>query len=211
MAKGTESYLEPEHSLRTLQERGFDFKLLCAGVHVAAETANIVVSRSIVLIQDLDGKLGRNRNVLDPPYFIPYGRQGIYLYGRPSENILDVFGGRLVWFRTYTNLMWVSRFAMKYGSQLPTTSIFGRPEAPINCIWRSTYSAPICLLANARALDTAPCAPVLALLRRSCILLNIDILLFGSLLENIPERRGNLCGGLVVSDMNNGAQGRTYI
>lgn len=89
MAKRTESYLEPEHSLRALQERGFDFKLLCAGVHIAVETANIIVSRAIVLIQDLDGKLRRNRNVLDTPYFIPDRRQGIYLYGRPSENILD--------------------------------------------------------------------------------------------------------------------------
>ena len=82
-------YLEPECSPRALQERRLDLKLLCSSTHVAVETSDVIISRAIVLIQDLDVELRRDRYVLDIPEFVPYGCKGIHLYGRSRQNISD--------------------------------------------------------------------------------------------------------------------------
>lgn len=49
----------------------------------------MIIRRAIVLIQDLDVELRRDRHVLDIPEFVPYGRKGIHLYSRPRQNISD--------------------------------------------------------------------------------------------------------------------------
>ena len=49
----------------------------------------MIISRAVVLIQDFDVELRRDRYILDIPEFVPYGREGIHLYGRPRQNISD--------------------------------------------------------------------------------------------------------------------------
>jgi hypothetical protein len=50
-----------------------DFLFLGTRLDVRRELADVIVFRSIVLVQDLNSELGVTWYVLDPPEFVPYG------------------------------------------------------------------------------------------------------------------------------------------
>jgi len=62
-----------------------DFLFFGTGLYVRRELSDIIVLRSIVLVQHLNLELGVTRDVLDPPEFVPYGLQCVGLNGRTVE------------------------------------------------------------------------------------------------------------------------------
>ena len=70
------------------------------------------------------------RYVFHVPHFIPDGIQGVDLDARSAYFPSAAPGYRST--NTHTNEIRSSILATKYGSAEPTTSIFGRPVAPIN-------------------------------------------------------------------------------
>ena len=64
-----------------------NFLLLGTGLHVCRELADIVVLRSVVLVQHLDPEFGVTRHILDLPEFVPYGLQCVCLDGRTAARV----------------------------------------------------------------------------------------------------------------------------
>lgn len=65
--------LEPECAFIPLENRAFDFLLLGTGVYVRRELSNVIVARSIVLVQHLNPKLRISRHVPNLPQLVPNG------------------------------------------------------------------------------------------------------------------------------------------
>lgn len=79
---GGSTDLEPKCAFISLKNVTFDFLLFGTGLHVRFELANVIVLRSIVLVQHLNPEFRVTRDVLDLPKFVPYGLQCVGLDGR---------------------------------------------------------------------------------------------------------------------------------
>lgn len=84
------SHLEPERAFTSLEYVTLDFLLLCAGLHIRCELADVIVFRSVVLVQHLNPELRVARDVLDLPEFVPYGLQCVCLDGRAAGWVEEI-------------------------------------------------------------------------------------------------------------------------
>lgn len=70
---GEASYLEPESTFAFLENTTEDLFLFGTGFNVRRKPADIIVFRSVVLVQYLNLELCVTGHVLDPPELVPYG------------------------------------------------------------------------------------------------------------------------------------------
>jgi len=72
-----------------------DFLLLGARLYVRRELADVIVFRSVVLIEYSNSELRVTRHVLDFPEFVPHGLQRVCLDGRAVSRAKEIMSGRL--------------------------------------------------------------------------------------------------------------------
>ena len=88
-------YLEPEYTSTSFENVTVYFLLLGAGMYVRRELADIIVFRSVVLIQHLNPELRVTRHVLNFPEFVPHGLQCVCLNGRATSRAEETMSGQL--------------------------------------------------------------------------------------------------------------------
>lgn len=90
-------YLEPEYASISFEKLTVDFLLLGAGLYVRREPADVIVFRSVILIQHLNLELRVTRHVLDFPEFVPHGLQCVCLDARAASRVEEMMSGQLHW------------------------------------------------------------------------------------------------------------------
>lgn len=85
-----DSYLEPERPSIFFENMTLDFLLLGTRLYVRREFADIIIFRSVVLIQYLNPELRITRHVPDFPKLVPHGLQCACLNGRAASRRNDI-------------------------------------------------------------------------------------------------------------------------